>query len=362
MTKELIYSGSVKEIYEDKDNSHLFFNFSDRYSVFDWGEMPDKLDGKGKALSIMGAFFFEFLSSKKNWEQASFPDYLANTRSYQNILDNGFKSHFIGLTSGFELEVKKVAILKPEFEIKENKKKWNYFYTPETKEALVPLEVIFRFGMPPGSSLKKRVNSKEYLKSLGLNDIPVEGEFFSKPVVEFSTKLEPEDRYLNYLEAKKMAALTDMEFQNLIDTTKVIAYRLKLLFEQMDIELWDGKFEFAFNESREFILVDSIGLDELRLLYKGKHLSKEFLRQFYRKTPWYEATEVAKTKAQEDATINWKEYCVKELSQKPEHLPAKLRSKAESLYKYLTNEFLFLSGRDKVFAQEETLRNFLDNF
>ena len=31
------------------------FAFSDRYSVFDWGEMPDHIDGKGAALCVIGA-------------------------------------------------------------------------------------------------------------------------------------------------------------------------------------------------------------------------------------------------------------------------------------------------------------------
>jgi len=31
------------------------FIFSDRYSVFDWGEMPDHIDQKGAALCITAA-------------------------------------------------------------------------------------------------------------------------------------------------------------------------------------------------------------------------------------------------------------------------------------------------------------------
>ena len=37
------------------------FHFSDRYSVFDWGEMPDQIDAKGAALCLMGAYCFEKL-------------------------------------------------------------------------------------------------------------------------------------------------------------------------------------------------------------------------------------------------------------------------------------------------------------
>ncbi len=37
------------------------FRFSDRYSVFDWGEMPDRIGCKGEALCLMGAYCFEKL-------------------------------------------------------------------------------------------------------------------------------------------------------------------------------------------------------------------------------------------------------------------------------------------------------------
>jgi phosphoribosylaminoimidazole-succinocarboxamide synthase len=40
------------------------FQFSDRYSVFDWGEMPDHIENKGSALCIMGAYCFEQLEKK----------------------------------------------------------------------------------------------------------------------------------------------------------------------------------------------------------------------------------------------------------------------------------------------------------
>ena len=35
------------------------FVFSDRYSVFDWGEMPDHIKNKGAALCLMGAYCFD---------------------------------------------------------------------------------------------------------------------------------------------------------------------------------------------------------------------------------------------------------------------------------------------------------------
>ena len=40
------------------------FHFSDRYSVFDWGEMPNPIPQKGASLAISSAYFFELLEEK----------------------------------------------------------------------------------------------------------------------------------------------------------------------------------------------------------------------------------------------------------------------------------------------------------
>src|SRR3989338_889413 len=61
--------GSVKDLnmlspaFENKQGIGEF-NFSDRYSVFDWGEMPDHIKNKGQALAVMSAFNFEKLEER----------------------------------------------------------------------------------------------------------------------------------------------------------------------------------------------------------------------------------------------------------------------------------------------------------
>ncbi|MEM2727184.1 MAG: phosphoribosylaminoimidazolesuccinocarboxamide synthase, partial [Archaeoglobaceae archaeon] len=57
--------GSVKDLIVLKSpNGGLgegIFEFSNRYSVFDYGEMPDKIEGKGASLCLISAYFFEKL-------------------------------------------------------------------------------------------------------------------------------------------------------------------------------------------------------------------------------------------------------------------------------------------------------------
>jgi len=40
------------------------FVFTDAYSVFDWGQMPDAIPRKGASLCAMGAFNFELLETR----------------------------------------------------------------------------------------------------------------------------------------------------------------------------------------------------------------------------------------------------------------------------------------------------------
>ena len=267
---QFVYRGSVKDIYQD-DNNQLYFNFSDRYSIYDWGEMPDHILEKGNALASMGHSFFKFLN-KTNCKH--------HFRDQVDLDLEPTKESSI-------INVQKVNVLKPT----KDGEFYNYdIYQDKVTNSLVPLEVIFRLGLPEGSSFFKRANNPSYLKAIGVEDIPAQGEFFQRPIVEFSTKLEPMDRFLTYQEAQNISGLSDTEFQNLIQITQDLSLHLSELLTKMGLELWDGKFEFAFddiiNEQRTFKLVDTIGLDELRINKDRTHLSKEILRQYYQGSNW----------------------------------------------------------------------------
>jgi len=64
----LVYDGSVKRVWRPAgDDGSYWFEFTDDYSVFDWGKMPDTIANKGKALVALGAFFFQYLADNKTW-------------------------------------------------------------------------------------------------------------------------------------------------------------------------------------------------------------------------------------------------------------------------------------------------------
>ena len=63
----------------------------------------------------------------------------------------------------------------------------NYSYSNDYKtvvDTLVPLEMIFRFGLTEGSSLFERSKNPEYLKDLALEEADLyPGKVFEKPVI-----------------------------------------------------------------------------------------------------------------------------------------------------------------------------------
>ncbi len=259
--------GSVKDLTVEKAASESetgvgVFKFTDDYSVFDYGKMPDTIPHKGEALCRMAAYNFEELAKL------------------------GIKSHFRKLVSGNEMEVDLVRVLFPQKgELKEGMS--NY---------LVPLEVIFRNSLPDGSSVFKRLDKGQTtIEQLGLDKMPVPGEKLEKPIMDVSTKLEPTDRYLTWEEAKEISALSQEKIDELKEKALAINDFLTKKAESLGLEHADGKVEFGYNPAKELVLVDVCGtLDENRFLFNGMHLSKQVLRDYYKTTPWYEVIEKEK--------------------------------------------------------------------
>ena len=199
--------GSVKDLEVSKKPTKNSmgvgrFHFSDRYSVFDWGEMPDLIKGKGAALCMMGAYCFEKLDEKG-----------INTH-YRGLVDKSGKvAHFDELREPSDImEINLVNVYKPKPVIQQ-KLSYDYsVYTSDLRNFLIPLEVIYRNGLPEGSSVFKRLKQGSVTpEELGLDHYPQPGERLAKPIFDVSTKLEEGDRYLNWKEAQRISGLTDSE-------------------------------------------------------------------------------------------------------------------------------------------------------
>lgn len=378
----VLYRGSVKNVRGEVSADEILFEYSDRYSVFDWGEMPDTITDKGRSLSVMGKCFFSYLEKKENWQNLflklrklnrfdeNFLDCLENSEQFLNFKNSGITHHANLLAEDVSwdspyMRVKNVKIIRP---LDKNGVYDYTAYASKPVNALVPLEIIFRLSLPPGNSFSKRLESSlretTLWKDHGLLGNPGFGNLI-KPVIDFSTKLENGDRYLSYDEAQLISGLNNVEFDRLKTYAKLIGLSLYVLHQEMGIELLDGKIEVATisskNENREFLLVDSVGIDELRLVKSGINLSKEFLREHYKKSNWHKALEISKKEASFQG-CDFKAICLAKYKEAPEPLDKKTKEKTESLYKSYANELNALVRGRYCFESEFNLQNHLVRF
>ncbi|MGF7118049.1 phosphoribosylaminoimidazolesuccinocarboxamide synthase [Methanobacterium oryzae] len=320
--------GSVKDlkIIKEPGNDEMGigqFTFSDRYSIFDWGEMPDHILNKGHSIAILSAYFFEKLE------------------------EMGIKSHYIGLVE--KGKAKKLSEIKEPSNIMEiellkvinpSLKNCHYDYSMYKDEKggfLIPLEIIYRNSLPAGSSVFRRLKSGEIKpEDLGLEDMPYPNQELKEPIIDVSTKLEITDRYLTWAEAQEISYLTDDEINELKELTKTIDDIITHEFSKIGMINEDGKIEVGFDQKRNLVLVDVLGtLDECRFTFNELPVSKEITRIYYKDTPWHCSVEEAKKENREQ----WKEIC----ALKPQKLPEKLKTLISQIYCSCTNE---ITGRE----------------
>ena len=256
---KLTRQGKVKDVYE-VDSHTLEFVFTDKISVFD-KIIPSLIPNKGETLCRSSAFWFQV------------------GRSF------GVKTHFKELIPPNRMRVQRVEVL-------------DYADTTrKTTNYLVPLEVICRHYV--AGSLWDRVKSGKVKPSkLGFKS-GKKVKYWDKlpePFIELTTKLEKVDRLLTKREALKIASLSQDEYKQIVEATLTMDERMAEEVEKRDLIHVDGKKEYAFDEDRELMVVDTFGTsDEDRWwdwesYSKGEfvELSKENVRQYYRQIGYHD--------------------------------------------------------------------------
>jgi len=336
--------GSVKDLtviegpLKNKSGRGRFI-FSDRYSVFDWGEMPDHIPNKGKSLCVSAAYFFEKLESMG-----------MRTHYFGLVEDNETKTFANIKRPADTMEVKLVRVLKP----LQKGSTFDYsIYKTENNNFLIPLEIIYRKSLPEGSSVFKRLEEGSLKpEDLGLKEMPHPGQILSKPFFDVSTKLEESDRYLSWQEAKDMVHLDNSEINEIKRITLLINELIAEEAEKVGLKYEDGKIEFAFNEDRNLVVVDVLGtLDECRFTFKGMPISKEIARLYYRKTSWFKELIDAKKKD----GLSWKN----KVNLSPPPLPPRLKELISMAYCAFTNEITGRVWFTKIPAMKEILEEII---
>lgn len=344
---KLVYQGSVKNLYCVDEGKSLLFEFTDDYSIFDWGKMPDSIPQKGQALQSMAVSFFKLWQNPKTWIDLAVKMNRDDLNPIEkelldDLIKHGLSTHYLGTETVLGqnlLKVKKVNVTPPRLRRDENPAIYLY---PEKSlpwiDEFIPLEVIFRLGAPKGSSILKRQWSTQQWEELGLDAAPIEGERFAHPVIEFSTKLEDCDRLLTSKQAMEISGMDESDLARLKAISSLMALQLEYFFAGPGIDLWDGKFEFAASKfpgkKIELTVVDALGPDELRLSFEGALLSKEYLRQIYGKGQWAQA--VSEAKQLSKGNPHWQNMVERDWGISPTPLPHAAREAAKSMYSILS--------------------------
>ena len=268
MQRKLLMKGKVKEAYDLGDR--LEFRFTDNISVFD-KIIPSQIPFKGETLSREGMYWF---------------------RRAEKM---GIKTHFIEYLPPEGMICKKVDIIQPQ-EI-----------TASSRNYLIPLEWICRWFV--AGSLYDRVKEGK-IRATDLGFSPghkiQSGEALPEPFIEVSTKLEKTDRLLKKEEALQISGLSSQEYDDAREVVLKIDEDIGRSVASRGLIHVDGKKELAFDEERRIMVIDVYGTaDEDRFWDKARYeqgefvdLSKEYVRQYYRRTGYkdqlYSAREAGK--------------------------------------------------------------------
>ena len=294
------------------------FAFTDDYSVFDWGQMPDQIPEKGRSLCTMGAFNFERL------ESAGVPTH------YRGV---GPDAVPLAAAEDAPRELAIDLVQVPDLPFENGTYDYDAYHASAGDNYLIPLEIVFRNTVPIGSSLRSRGDPADY----GLDDEtwPDEPVSLPEPVVEFSTKYEEQDRYLDRAEADRIAGAAAVDA--LEDVAREVNRVVTERAEETGFVHEDGKIECLYHDG-EIRVADVVGtFDENRFSYDGQEVSKEVVRQYYRRTDpeWVDAVSAAKSRAREEGVADWRTLC----ERSPEPLPGDVLDAVSDLYAAGTNAY-----------------------
>jgi phosphoribosylaminoimidazole-succinocarboxamide synthase len=251
---KLLRKGKVKDVYEASDGE-LEFQFSDRISVFDV-VIPNRIPRKGEVLCRIGALWF-------------------------NELENlGIRTHFLELMGPSRMRVKRTRVPK------------EYTDLPRS-DYMIPVEWINRHYV--AGSIHRRLRDGDISpRSVGFetDDVPAYGERLPIPFFEQTTKFESHDRIIDKQETLELGGLTEGEYDELRNVVSTIDDLIEKRVSRADLTHVDGKKEFAFDENRNLMIVDTFGTpDEDRFWQRSKmeqgkfiEMSKEPVRMYYEST------------------------------------------------------------------------------
>jgi len=217
--------------------------FTDRYSVYDYGVMPDLIPGKGRASCAMAVHSFGLL------EKAGI-----TTHFVERVGEDAIRIRFLGLDlSG----------------------------TSRTGAShLIPLQIVYRRALRPESSVHRRAAAGQ-LDPASVPAVSDSGRL-ETVMVEFTSKFEETDRFLTEAQAARIGGVSEQDLAALAAQARRVCEVVETQCAAVGLTLVDGKTEYGFGPDRELMMVDHAGTpDENRFYHDGVPVCKELLRSLY---------------------------------------------------------------------------------
>jgi phosphoribosylaminoimidazole-succinocarboxamide synthase len=263
---ERVATGKVKNVYEvqDRPNEYMF-KFTDKVSVFD-KPIPTLIPIKGASLAFTAAQMFELVERL------------------------GYNTHFLGMDSPIHMRVRRVEVVTDSEVLRSQGR--------DVPNTLIPLEFITRYHVA-GSMYDGLKDGTLTPRQFGLTGMPKRGDKLESPVFEATTKFRPTDDRLTREEALEVGSISEGTWNRIRRITLGVDSEIQRRVDAAGLIHVDGKKEFALDQNGEPMIVDSFGTaDEDRWWNRSEwerdhqnapELSKEFVRQYYRRLPASEA-------------------------------------------------------------------------
>lgn len=328
------YTGSVQNLYDVPDHPELIVSETTAGgSVFDVGTIFN-IEGSDIGRASFRHLVFQELQNPESWEklsgQLSDSGLIAKDNSgiiekaLSTFKQHGASTHHVGMLDrntgevfkkGFPPKLSNLTLIKKYTVQKPVLKKvlgWHFYdYKKYHSEDgfVIPLEYIVRLGITSGSSILRKYNAlsdankKTYLSELGLDRPLSPWTRFDSPLVDLTTKYEPEDRNISRQEAALISSLNGETFSKSMIMAILGAFMLQQIFSRMGLYLWDLKWEIA-KDGDNLVFVDTIDTDSVRVTMNiidndrsyFVHFNKQVMRDYYKimHPDWLNAVNEAK--------------------------------------------------------------------
>lgn len=335
---EPVYRGSVQNLYAVPDHpGYIVCETTEAGSVFDVGSIF-KIEGNDLNRAIFRHAMYARLAKPETWQRVE--EVLLDTHTLGGtwrsqlmdgtlpaMIESGAQTHHIGMLDAVTGEivsqgmpknpscynvVRRFPVMKPPLRNVMGNFVFDYAQFQQSTTYVVPLEYIVRFGVTSGSSVLRKYETlsekdrRAFEQELGLTEPMQAWQMLDRPIYDLTSKYEPEDRAVSKQEALIMSGLSAQLFTSTIKMSLLGAWAVRALLEEIGLQLWDLKWEFAV-DGDDLFFVDTIDADSFRATgivpVDGRdliiHYNKQAMRDYYRIlcADWYAGVNAAKVEA-----------------------------------------------------------------